>query len=425
LAIFTVEIGNGKIHGSKGAGRILYNTHVVAEQARNIVQDNLYLSGTLTLKKKSETDEPAIRIMHPMAIVDANYEVESTGFQVNTEAFFALDRHMQSIAEMQVGVFMPAQMLNEEGGKRSAAEVKYVASIEQQIRDGLLARHAAQFFKLIHMIQKRVCSMDNILAAKMIFDREQETGRVSANPKISQFRNMIGLQEGELPSGEPEVVLPNQDAIDCVLAMLRKGLKAEDVFELGLCDPAQSTDDMANNPEAIDAIRATYMGHPNVRQTELITRDISSKLGHAVAEQLIIPEEDNTITSESTRLQIMELQTLMTGESLPTSPRDNDKIHMNVIIQKSKPIMEGLMQGGATPDTLTVLGNVLAHFEEHINGARSKGMQDDQLADEMQFLSMSQGMLEQAMQATQGQPQTGLMAEGQPAIPMEQPQGAM
>lgn len=414
LSVFAVEIGNGKLHGSKGAGRILYNTHVSAEQARNLIADNLYLAGMLILEHDGNgSDDPAITVAHPVAVVGPGYKLNSTGFKVNTEAFFQLDRHMQAVAELQVGVFMPAQNLADDSRARSAAEVKYIASVEQQIRDGLLSRHAAQLYRLIHTMQKRICSQDNILSALTIFNQEQQTGRRMADPRLEQFRALLG--QNALPMNNV-VGVQNQEAVDCILEMLRQGLQADDIYELALCPPNEIADDPANNPQVLDGLRAIYMGHPNIRQTELITRDIASKVGYNVAQELIIPEEDNTITSEGTRQQLMELQTLLVGESLPVSPRDNDKVHMNVIIQKAKPVMQSLAQGGATEETLAALGNVMTHFDAHLNGARAKGMQDSQLKDELAFSEMTRQLIEQGMQGIKQQPQSGIQAQGAPAI---------
>lgn len=414
LAVFAVEIGNGKLHGSKGAGRILYNTHVSAEQARNLIADNLYLAGMVILEQEGNgSDDPALNVAHPVAVVNQGYKLSNSTFQVNTEAFFALDRHMQQIAEMQVGVFMPTQFLEGQDADRPVGNSKIIDAEVQKIRDSLLARHSGQLYRLIHIMQKRLCSQENILNALMIYNQEQQTGRMVADPRLEQFRSILGLNV--LPF-EGVTGIQNQEAVDCILSMLRDGLKPDEIYELALCVPNQIEEDPASNPQVIDNLRATYMGHPNIRQTELIKRDISSKVGFNVAEELIIPEEDNTITSESTRLQIIEIQTLLTGESLPVSPRDNDKIHMNVIIQKSKPIMEGLMQGGATEETLAALGNVLAHFNEHLNGARAKGMQDSELQDELAFYESTMQLLEQAMMAIKQQSQAGIQQQGIPAI---------
>lgn len=414
LALFSVEIGNGKLHGSKGAGRILFNTHVSAEQARNLVADNLYLAGMLILEQDGNgSDDAALNVAHPVAVVSQGYKLASKKFEVNTEAFFALDRHMQQVAEMQVGVFMPTQFLEGQDANRPVGNSKIIDAEVQKIRDSLLSRHLGQQYRLIHIMQKRLCSQENIMNALSIFNQEQQTGRIVADPRLEQFRAMLGKNTLPLDSNNN---VQNQEAIDCILSMLRQGLEPDDIYELALCPPNEVLEDPANNSQIIANIRATYMGHPNVRQTELITRDIASQVGYNVAQELIIPEEDNTITSESTRLQLIELQTLMTGESLPTSPRDNDKIHMNVIIQKSKPIMEGLMQGGFTEDTLAAIGNVMAHFNDHLNGARSKGMQDSQLQDELAFYNSSQAALEEAAVALKQLPQSGIQNQGVPAI---------
>ena len=45
VAPITFEVGNGRIHGSKGLGRILYNMHVTIERTRMAAIDQTYLGG--------------------------------------------------------------------------------------------------------------------------------------------------------------------------------------------------------------------------------------------------------------------------------------------------------------------------------------------------------------------------------------------
>jgi hypothetical protein len=66
---------------------------------------------------------------------------------------FALDRHATMQAEVAVGSFMPGQVLDQQGARRTASEVNYTASIDAQIRAGMLSRFADQMFALIDQLQ--------------------------------------------------------------------------------------------------------------------------------------------------------------------------------------------------------------------------------------------------------------------------------
>ena len=102
--------------------------------------------------------------------------------------------------------------------------------------------------------------------------------------------------------------------------------------------------------------------------------DISSKVGEAKANQLVLPKdqvEANAI--EATRQQIIELQSIMAGQDVPTSPRDNDMIHLQTMAQKLLPVIENAPQGSLPPEMVQPLSKALQHFGSHIGQAHQKG----------------------------------------------------
>ena len=62
---------------------------------------------------------------------------------------------------------------------KTAAEINYVASIEQSLREGVLARFWGQFQIMISTMQRRICSADNIRRARAIVKlRKKQDGIV-------------------------------------------------------------------------------------------------------------------------------------------------------------------------------------------------------------------------------------------------------
>ncbi len=100
------------------------------DQARNLIFDNLMLSGLLVLKQQDGAKpQQALTVMHPVAIIGKGFEVVAEAFQVNTDAFFAIDDKMTSIAEQAIGALIPGQVDDAQGEKRTASEINYTASI--------------------------------------------------------------------------------------------------------------------------------------------------------------------------------------------------------------------------------------------------------------------------------------------------------
>lgn len=399
LSFCTIEPGNGKLHGSKGAGRILYNTHVSVDQARNLIVDNLYLSGLLILKK-SENAKPqqALTVVHPIAIIGNGYEVVTQKFEVNVEAFMAIDRQMTAIAEIQVGAFLPRSDFESGGEKPTAAQVNYVASIEQQIRESNLARFYSQFQQVVWECQKRIFSIDNIRKAKKIYAKE----KAGAVKRFTQ--GMVNLYKamGEAITGQFEIEKPDplsNSAITACVNLLTKGLEPKEIYELGQAPSFELTEDSAKDLSfALDAVKAQYTGNPNVDQFKLDKKHIASKVGNAMAEELIIPQEDNTIAAEATGKQIVELVMMMQGQDMPLSPRDFDAVHLQVIKQKASEILKD--PTGLTPEIIPNIQMVITHAEGHIQQAIQKaGGDDSAFQEDIQFLKQARDLVGAATEA--------------------------
>jgi hypothetical protein len=371
LALMAIEVGNGKLHGSKGAGRILYNTHVSVDQTRNLIVDNLMLSGLLVLKQgEGAKPQQALTVVHPVAILGKGWDVVPTGFQIDTDAFLAIDNQQTQIAEVQIGAFMPGQIQDTSGEKRTASEVNYVASIEQELRQGNLARFYAQFQLVVWECQKRICSIDNIAKAQAIY--KKETANVIMRFTQGMFNFLKNLNEAipqqfEISQADPI----NESAIQCCLALFRKGLSAKDIYVLGQAPSFDLTQDTAADlTQALTEVKATYANNPSIDQGKLDRLLLSSKLGERLADDIIIPQEDNTLTAEATRLQLMELTLLLTGEPVPVSPRDFDTVHLQVIQQKAQLLMQN--PASVVPASIPLLQNLFAHAEAHFQQALSK-----------------------------------------------------
>lgn len=425
LALFSAEVGDQTLHGSKGAGRALYNTHVSVEQARNLIQDALHLSGLLLLKRTQKqgsgsTEAFPLSVMHPFAILGDGFDVvESVKFEINSEAFFSLDRHATSQAEVQVGAFMPGQIMDGSGEKRTASEVNYVASIDAQIRAGVLARYADQTFNLIDTIQQRICSPAVIKLAASIHKDMQ------ANPDIEPIFDKSlfdDLTEAEVADGFIFVEIPgyiDQDALSCVLEMMKEGLDAKQIVLLSKSSSRVNVDDaIASQSGVLDMILAQYAMDPVIDTVELKRRHISSKLGAGAAERLMNVDMNPLSPIKQQRTQLSELTTMLNGNDTPTDPTDDDKLHLSVILDRISPMMQNPTISPLA-SSQQFLKRVAAHADAHIQSATQKGVKPAELTEFTQALDGLKKMLGIPPIDTQAQTAIAPVLSGQ-AIPAVQ-----
>tara|TARA_R110000868_G_scaffold73521_5_gene213207 strand:- start:3003 stop:5315 length:2313 start_codon:yes stop_codon:yes gene_type:complete len=377
LSLFHIEVGSDSLMSSRGVGRDLYNTHIAVDKASNLIADNCYLNGLLIMKKgpNAKPETSALKVLHPIAFVGEGYDIaEKIQVPANVEAFVTLDQHMKQMAEVQIGTFLPGQSVGQNGEKRTATEVTYVASIDSQIREEILNQWFGQYLIATARMQRGICHVEHLMIA------EQVAMLLSATPGLSwagaQVARAFEKANLELPESLVHVPIPkhlDEDAVMCCVAMLLRGLSVADVILMANMPANELSADTADQyAGAMDLITARYTGNPSVNQQELMRRDISAKVGVSIADQLIIPQEDNTIAIEATRQQIIELQSLMTGIEVPVSPRDLDEVHLKTILEKMAPVLKTLSEN-MLPEMVAPLQLVLAHFKAHLDSAKIKG----------------------------------------------------
>jgi hypothetical protein len=423
LALFSAEVGDRTLHGSRGAGRTLYNTHVSVEQSRNLINDALHLSGLLLLKRTTKagsgaTETPGLSVNHPFAVLGDGYDVvENVKFEVNSEAFFALDRHSTSQAEIQVGAFMPGQIVNEAGERRTASEVNYVASIDAQIRAGVLARYADQTFNSIDEIQRRICLPENVAAAEAIVQEYRalsNSAEIIYDAELYQALTQAGYAEQFFLASIPEEL--DADAVKCVTEMLLEGLTGPEILVLANTSSRANVDDaIASQSGILDMVVASYAADPLVDAVELKRRHLSSKLGAGAAERLLNVDLNPLSPLKQQRTQLMELTSMLNDfASMPVDPTDDDVVHLAVIVSRVLPMLENLQVNPLLTSQQFFIA-VAEHTTAHVQSATQKGVPPDQLADAQALLAQLEQIIplppvdQQAYQATASALQPGVV----------------
>jgi hypothetical protein len=407
LALFSVEIGSGNLMSSRGAGRDLYNTHVAVEKARNLVVDNTYLKGLLLLKKgpNAKVGVTPLTVHHPVAFVSEGYEVIPQNVPADTDDFLKLDQFVSGLAEIQVGTFLPTAPLSG-GGQKTASEVNRVAAIENQLREGILMRFSRQFSQAVERMQKGICHPEHLKAAadvKGLLDivRQNEPNAVWARREVVEAfdRSMMELPKFLVPFEIAEHL--DEDAVNCCLTMLERNVPPSDILLMAYSPASQLLQDTTPQDNVVlDSLIARYMGNPNINQDELMKLDWSRKLGTTTANAVILPKDQvEAIAIEATRQQVIELQSIISGQDIPVSPRDNDLVHLDTMVQKLMPIIANIPVGTLPPEGVAPLAKAMQHFAGHIQAAEAKGAPKQAIAQYKQALQEAHNHLTKGQNA--------------------------
>lgn len=383
LALFSVEIGSGNLMSSRGAGRDLYNTHVAIEKARNLVIDNVYLKGLMLLKKgpNARPDTAPLSVAHPVAYISDGYDVIPQQIPADVDDFLKLDQFVSGLAEIQVGTFLPGSATDSQGGRKTASEINRVAAIENQLRQGILMRWSRQYSKGIERMQRGICHPEHVKAAADLHGMLQQIRQV--DPTAIWARKEVADAFERSGMDMPRFLVPfeidqhlDEDAVSCCLAMMDRNLPPSDILLMAYSSASELlVDDTLQINQMIDLVVQRYIGNQNINQDELMKLDLASKVGAAKANALVLPKDHvEAVGIEATRQQVIELQSIMSGQDIGVSPRDNDIVHLETMTQRLMPLIQQAPAGSLSPEIMGPLQAAVQHYANHIKQADAKGV---------------------------------------------------
>jgi hypothetical protein len=360
----------------------LYNTHIAVDKARNLVVDNTYLRGLLLLKKgpNVKSGVPPLTVMHPIAYVAEGYDVIAQNMQSDIEDFIRLDQFISGLAEIQIGAFLPGEALGRSMQAKTASEVNRIAAIEGQIREGILMRFVKQYSKSVERMQRGICHPEHVKAAAELKTALDMAKLKSPNAVWAKKEVVAAFEKStmELPSFLVPFDVPehlDEDAISCCLSMMDRNLPPSDILLMAHSAAEELLPDTLAQEEAIlDLLIQRYTGNPAINQDELIKLDWSRKVGESIANSVILPKDQvEALAIEATRQQVIELQSMIAGQDVPVSPRDNDMVHLQTMAEKLFPLISQAPEGSLPPEMVAPFMSALRHFTSHLQQAEVKG----------------------------------------------------
>src|SRR5690606_12111517 len=100
-------------------------------------------------------------------------------------------------------------------------------------------------------------------------------------------------------------------------------------------------------------------------------RGLTAKVGIEFADAVLLPQNDPTEAAENTRQQMFENGLLMTGQSVPVSPRDNHVVHLDVLHEAAAAAAQAALDD---PSALAALDAFGAHGMAHLVAAEQAGL---------------------------------------------------
>lgn len=328
---FAFQLGNGKIHGSQGVGHLVYDLSTVMEKSRNGTIDSLRARQRLQLQVGSQQDMAKAKVIindDATFIVGASPVGNISTLPDVVDSFVNLDRYLRGLLEEKTGSYLPPPQAP--GSERTATEANLAALREEETKLAILGYWLKHFSLLTMTMRRRMFN-------------------TNSRDKVS----LAARREAELANIPPEEV------------------------ELWANLPAQSSIvDFTNQKEMeLASFAASKIGNPNYDQVKLETMQATAILGREYADELIIKGEDQTVQSEAIRTQMMELMLLEAGRPVPISPRDNDAIHMQILMGQED--AQG-QYGSGEIARMVQQGNIqgvqaaMEHFQAHVEQAKSK-----------------------------------------------------
>lgn len=372
LAFFSFQQGNGTMHGSKGIGRELYAMAGILDRSRNDVVDRLLLAGKVIIQ-----GDPRLLKRFRMSIVGNailignDYNVSQARIDGDVEPFMALDNYLTAILDQIAGAASPKQL---EGERVTAAQVNLVAGREEETRDVIIERFLTQWADLMSTLQKRMVNEDTI-----------------------------------------------EDDAKAMQARLLKIMSREELDALAKSPAASTVADYSElERQQIALVGAENAGNPLIDQKELKLRQLTAQVNEEFANAVMLPDNDPTVTAEQQRLQQLELLILTQGQAVPVSPRDNHRVHLDVL----KPAMEQAgMEVAANPAVTPLLQSLVDHASQHIARAQEQGANPEEFAEDVAMVEQLTAALQQLAQLDQAKQEIQGQADqlGQPSLPNAQP----
>lgn len=433
-SLFTLQEGNSKFYGSKGAGRMLANLHIALDRSRNLALDQIYLSGLPILQGETkDINSMAATVRHPFIIVPKAVTVAKEQVQFDITGFQWMDSHLSGLMENLAGAFIPTDTASDKSGATTKIEAAQEATRQLAVKNGVLGRWFGNFSDLIGGMQRKIYKPDNLKEAQRLFEENEKKTkkglRVIADRVFRWLKDVIGdFDKNAAP--QEQSALADSDAVQCIVDLLGDGLSLEDIAELALAPAGNNVEEQPEQKDQkttqfIDVHAASPLGR-FYDQKEMARLQATTVLGEDRAKRLLLPDqEDPTNEVVAHRIQIAEWMAMHEGQQMGVAAIDLHRIHRATMLPMMQPIIEAL-KTVPTKEFVDFMKLAVQHYADHV--AADMDMPDDQRKQEEEGIKESMQIIAQAekmLADLDAQAQAAGVAGGGAALPPQLPGAPM
>ena len=376
LVYFSYEQASGLLMGSRGVGRELYEIAGAVDRSRNEFVDRLMLSGKVWLRGNSKAlSRMQLSIVGNTVLLDEQFTVETVKIDSGAKEFEILDQKLEGLMDQIAGGVSPKDFRRE---RVTSTEVDLYASREEERRDDITERFLLQVADVVTVCQRRI-------ADATVVDADAKAAR----------------------------------------ELLLKYMSEDELNELASQPALRTVDDWtASEAQSIILFAQEKRGDPLFNQYKLQRKAAAARVDADFADDVLLPVNDPTEEAEQARAQVIESLALSIAKAIPVSPRDNHRIHSDIIKPDVQQLFQSLHQN---PPQLPELQAKVKHWSDHIDAALQGGglaadwAEDQKLLAEVtnQLSAMGHGSQQDAapQAAPQGQPEAPM--QGQPEAPAQ------
>ena len=390
----TFGYGDGTIHGSWGAGQLLYDLAAQVEKVRCDSIDNLLNSNKVKLQVPQAKDAASAQLVVNDTMIiatNAQFAQNTGGVAGNPEGYLVLDKQMTQWAQEIVGSYLPP--LPSQASKAATDIANQAISNEQQIQKDVLENWLKQVALVIAQMTRRMLDEDSddeygqAVRKKLLGDNVSWIGSLfikakeTLRDKVKALKDIIPPSPISLTKEELEILI-NQPVVQSVTDFTEYAASQRGAFAASV----------QNNPLFNQAAVARYManGVPSA--------------GAAFADSIVVPQGDVSTETAQRRMQAQENGTMLLGIPVQVVMSDAHQIHLE---EMKGPMDQAIQQGAIQPATLG-LKHASAHFAA---GSSTKTLNPDTINQWKSQIATWQKALEakvqEQQQTQQAQPQQG------------------
>jgi hypothetical protein len=354
--------GDGTIHGSWGAGQLLYDMSVQLEKVRCDSIDNLRMSNKMKIQVPNAKDAKKVSLLinsDTVIVSEGQFANNVGGIAPNPEGYITLESQMSAWMQRIIGSYLPP--IPTQAGDVKAAQINASLAQEQEIQRDSLENYLKQKAYIIAAMTKRLMNKDS----------DDDVAKESRKLLLEE-----GNDDGIALTDEEVKLLVNQPAIQSVT----------DFTPTEIARRAQFAQSVLNNSLFKQVNAAKLMA--------------SAVGGRRMVDYLVIPDGDTSEQTTAQRQQLQELSTLVTGAELPVVPKDNHWVHMGVMTTGTNPQdpspMDAMIHAGNVKGATSLLHHYAAHYQSAV---AMKALPDAAINEKKSFISS----YEKALQALQQQ----------------------